>query len=86
MTMHRTISKFGGSLGLIIPRDVAEVMDIAEGAPVRLALVGRQLVIEPEDDTVPADVFRRSYAAVLRRYGKAFEGPAGRCGARCYYE
>jgi antitoxin component of MazEF toxin-antitoxin module len=76
MALHRRVAKVGGSLGILIPRDVAEAMGVAEGTPVRLSLVGRQMVVEPEDDSLPEASFRRSFATVLRRYGPAFKALA----------
>jgi antitoxin component of MazEF toxin-antitoxin module len=76
MALHRRVAKVGGSLGILIPRDLAEVMGVEEGTPVRLSLVGRQMVVEPEDDSLPEASFRRSFATVLRRYGPAFEALA----------
>lgn len=76
MTLHRRVAKVGGSLGILIPRDLVEVMGVEEGTPVRLSLVGRQLVVEPEDDSLPEASFRRSFATVLRRYGPAFKALA----------
>lgn len=76
MTVHRRITKVGGSLAVLIPRDVAELMRVSENAPVRLSVVGRQLVVEPEDDTIPEASFQRAFATVLRRYGPAFEALA----------
>jgi antitoxin component of MazEF toxin-antitoxin module len=76
MAIHRRVSKVGGSLAVIIPRDVAELMQVRENTPVRLSNVGRQLVVEPEDDTASDASFRRAYATVLRRYGPAFEALA----------
>jgi antitoxin component of MazEF toxin-antitoxin module len=76
MALHRRVAKVGGSLGILIPRDLAEVMGVEEGTPVRLSLVGRQMVVEPEDDSVPESSFRRSFATVLRRYGPAFKALA----------
>ena len=73
MVLHRRVAKVGGSLGILIPRDIAEVMGVEEGTPVRLSLVGRQMVVEPEDDSVPEASFRRSFSTVLRRYGPAFK-------------
>ena len=73
MTLHRRITKVGGSLGVLIPRDVAEAMGVRDGSPVRLSLVGRQMVIEPEDDTIPDASFRRAFATVMRRYAPTFE-------------
>ena len=76
MALHRRVVKVGGSLGILIPRDVADVMGVKEGSPVRLSLVGRQMVVEPEDDSLPEASFRRSFATVLRRYGPAFKALA----------
>jgi antitoxin component of MazEF toxin-antitoxin module len=73
MGIHRQITKIGGSLGVLVPRDMAEEMGIVQGSGVRLSLVGRQLVVEPDDDTIPEASFRRSFATVLRRYGPAFK-------------
>lgn len=73
MTTHRTIKKIGGSLAVLIPRDLAETMSIAEDSPVRLTLVGRQLVVEPEDDFATEAEFQRAYAAVLRRDSAALQ-------------
>jgi death-on-curing protein len=47
MALHRRVAKVGGSLGILIPRDLADVMGVKEGTPVRLSLVGRQMVVEP---------------------------------------
>src|SRR5882762_5349347 len=76
MALHRRVAKVGGSLGILIPRDLAEVMGVKEGTPVRLSLVGRQMVVEPEDDSLPEASFQRSFATVLRRYGPAFKALA----------
>ena len=73
MAIHRQITKVGGSLGILVPRDMAEAMGITKGSSVRLSLVGRQMVVEPDDDTIPEATFGRAYKAVLRRYGPAFE-------------
>jgi antitoxin component of MazEF toxin-antitoxin module len=76
MTIERRITKIGGSLGVIIPRDIAEAAGVESGTPIRLTLVGRQIVIEPKDDTMPDATFQRAFAAVLRRYGPAFQALA----------
>ena len=73
MAVRRRVTKVGGSLGILIPRDLADVMGVEEGSQVRLSMVGRQMVVEPEDDTIPEASFRRSFATVLRRYGPAFQ-------------
>lgn len=73
MALQRRIKKIGGSLGIIIPRDIAEGMGVVEGSPVRVTPVGRQMVVESESDTIPEASFRRAFAAVLRRYGPAMK-------------
>lgn len=74
--IRREIKKIGGSLAVIIPRDIAAAMDVGAGDVVRLSLVGRQMVVEPEDDTIDTGTFRRAFKAVLRRYDEAFEALA----------
>lgn len=76
MTVERYVTKIGGSLGILIPRDIAEAMGVEGGTPIRLALVGRQLVVEPIDDTMSEQVFQRAFAAVLRREAPVFQALA----------
>jgi antitoxin component of MazEF toxin-antitoxin module len=76
MTLKRRVSRVGGSLGVVIPRDLAEAMGVTAGSEIRLSLVGRQLVVEPEDDTASETSFRRAFATVLRRHGAAFKSLA----------
>ena len=76
MSVRREVKKVGGSLGVLIPRDIAESMNVKAGSEVRLTLVGRQMVIEPVEDAMDDDTFRRALAAVLRRDAKAFAGLA----------
>lgn len=73
VTVRRRIKRIGGSLGVLLPRDIAEAMSVAEGSEVRLTLVGRQVVVEPADDTLDDGAFRRALAAVLRRHRRTFE-------------
>jgi antitoxin component of MazEF toxin-antitoxin module len=73
MTLRRRVKRVGGSLGILIPRDFAEAMNVAEGSEVRLTLVGSQVVIEPCEDSVDDGAFRRAFAAVLRRNQRGFE-------------
>ncbi|MBI4245845.1 MAG: AbrB/MazE/SpoVT family DNA-binding domain-containing protein [Candidatus Rokubacteria bacterium] len=70
MTVRRRVRRIGGSLGVLLPRDIAEAMSVQSGSEVRLTLVGRQVVVEPVDDTVDDGAFRRALAAVLRRHGR----------------
>jgi antitoxin component of MazEF toxin-antitoxin module len=73
MALRRRIKRIGGSLGVLIPRDFAEAMDVDDGSEVRLTLVGRQIVVEPVDDTLDDGAFRRAFAAVLRRHRRTFD-------------
>jgi len=73
MVLRRQVKRIGGSLGVLIPRDFAEAMNVKDGSAVRLTLVGRQVVIEPEDELLDDPSVRRAYAVVLRRHGAAFE-------------
>lgn len=73
MPTIRQIKKVGGSLSLLIPHDIAEITGIIEGTSVQLSIVGRQIVVEPKDDTIPDATFQRSLAAVLRRHGPALK-------------
>ncbi len=74
--MNRRVTKFGGSLGVVIPRDIAEAAGVKKGSPIRLTLVGRQIVIEPKDDTASDASFNRAFATVLRKHGPTFKALA----------
>jgi antitoxin component of MazEF toxin-antitoxin module len=76
MTVRRQIRKVGGSLGVLIPRDLAEAMNVTEGSDVNLTLVNGQLVVEPTRDYATGSQFRRAFAAVLRRDGPTFQALA----------
>jgi len=73
MALRRKVTRVGGSLGVLIPGDIVEAMVVAAGSPVRLTLVGRQMVVEPTDDALEDGAFRRAFASVLRRHGRSFE-------------
>jgi len=76
MSVHRTVKKIGGSLTVVIPRDIAEMMGVDDTSAVRMSLVGRQLVVEPEDDYAGGAEFQRAFGAVLRRESKSFQALA----------
>jgi antitoxin component of MazEF toxin-antitoxin module len=76
MSVKQQVRKIGGSLGILIPRDIAAAMNVTSGSQIRLTLVGRQLVAEPTSDTMDKDTFRRAFAAVLRREAAFFKGLA----------
>jgi antitoxin component of MazEF toxin-antitoxin module len=64
MPIERHITKIGGSLGLIIPRDIAEAMGVEDGTPVQLQLVGRKIVILPPHDAADERRFQQDLATV----------------------
>ena len=72
VTLRQRVKRIGGSLVVLLPRDIAKAIDIEEGAEVRLTLVGRQVVVEPADDTLDDGAFHRAFAAVLRRHRRTF--------------
>ena len=76
MSVRRSIKKIGGSLAVLIPRDVAEMMGVTEDSTVRVSLVGRQLVMEPDEDYATDAEFQRAFAAVLRRESRSFKALA----------
>jgi antitoxin component of MazEF toxin-antitoxin module len=76
MTVRRQVKRVGGSLGILIPRDIAEAMNVKAGSEVRLTLVGRQVVVEATEDVPEEGAFRRAMAAVLRRHASAFDALA----------
>ena len=73
MIRRQRVKRIGGKLGVLLPTDVARAMNIKEGSEVRLTLVGRQVVVEPVDDTLDDTAFRRAFAAVLRGHRRIFE-------------
>ncbi len=66
------MKRIGGSLGVLIPRDFAQAMEVTDGSEVRLTLVGRQVVLEPADDALDDGAVRRAFGVVLRRYDRTF--------------
>lgn len=72
MTLRRRVKRVGGSLGVLIPRDFAQAMNVKEGSQVRLTLVGNQVVVEPLEGSLDDGAFRRAFAAVLRRHRRGF--------------
>ena len=72
VTLRRRVKRIGGSLGVLLPRDFAEAMNVKEGSEVRLTLVGNQVVVEPLEGSLDDGAFRRAFAAVLRRHRRGF--------------
>lgn len=49
MAIQRQVRKIGGSLGIIIPCDLAELLNIREGDSVKITLKDDQIVIKKEN-------------------------------------
>lgn len=70
--IKKTLRKIGGSVGLVLPRDLVAAAGLAEGDEVGLTLHGRRLVIEPVTRRAGGADFRTSLEAVIERHGDAF--------------
>lgn len=57
--MRVTVSKWGNSLGLRIPRGVAEDAQFSEGSVVDLRVEGGRLIVEPLDAVDLGDLLAR---------------------------
>lgn len=68
MPVRRSVKKLGGSLGLLIPRDIAEAIGVEEGSEVELTVVGEQLVVGSVRREMDDATFHRAMGAVLRRH------------------
>lgn len=76
MAIHRKLSQVGGSIALIVPRDIADAIGIGAASSVSITVVGRSLVIDPDDDTLSEKGFRRALRTVLRKHSSAFRALA----------
>jgi antitoxin component of MazEF toxin-antitoxin module len=76
MSVHRRVRKVGGSLGVLIPRDLAAAMGITEGSEVEMTMIGSQLVIESTSGVASDAAFQRALGAVTRNHGKALRALA----------
>lgn len=63
----------GGSLGVLLPRDVAEATGLEAGTEVSMTVVGNQIVIQAASAAMDDAVFRRAMGAVFRRHDKGFK-------------
>lgn len=70
--IRKKLQKIGGSVGLVLPRDLVAAAGLAEGDEVGLTLHGRRLVVEPVGRRVARDALNTSLEAVLARHGEAF--------------
>lgn len=75
-TVQRKVARIGGSLGIIIPRDFAEVLKLEAGSKVSLTLSGRELITTPEYASMSKAKLRRVAAEVLKKYAPAFKALA----------
>lgn len=70
--IRKKLQKIGGSVGLVLPRDLVAAAGLAEGDEVGLTLHGRRLVVEPVTRRVAPGAVAKSMEAVLKRHGEAF--------------
>jgi len=70
MSLQRRVKRIGSSLGVLIPRDLAEALNVKDGSPVRLTLVGRQVVIEPVDNGLRDSMrwYEKNRSRLLRQH------------------
>jgi antitoxin component of MazEF toxin-antitoxin module len=70
--IRKKLQKIGGSVGLVLPRDLAAAAGLAEGDEVGLTLHGSRLVIEPITRRARREAIAASFDAVLERHGETF--------------
>ena len=77
--MRSRVTKWGNSLGLRIPRALAEATGVAEGTEVSLAVVRGSLVVRPEPPRrIALDVLLRRVTPRNRHGEVDAGGPVGR--------
>lgn len=54
--MFKKLVKYGNSNALILDRAILELLNIGEGAVVKLHTDGKSLTITPQEDTVPSNI------------------------------
>jgi antitoxin MazE len=75
--MHATIGKWGNSLGLRIPRGIAQDANMTEGVEVDIRVEDGRLIVEP----LQGERLESLVAQITpeNRHGEAFsDGPVGR--------
>lgn len=70
--IRKKLQRIGGSVGLVIPRDLVAAAGLAEGDEVGLTLHGRRLVVEPVTRRAAREQVSASLEAVVKRHGDAF--------------
>ena len=64
MTLRGRVKRIGGSLGILIPRDFAEAMDVTDGT---------EVLTSPYGTRWTTTSVRRAFGAVRRRHSSTFE-------------
>jgi antitoxin component of MazEF toxin-antitoxin module len=52
--LERRVRRIGGSLAVVIPRDLAEYLGLVEGSPVAISIDGASMVVSPRSDACGA--------------------------------
>lgn len=70
--LTKRLQRIGGSVGLILPRDVMHAANLSEGDELRITVVGSRIVLEPVLDWASEEDVDTALAAVIERSGEAF--------------
>jgi antitoxin component of MazEF toxin-antitoxin module len=70
--IRKKLQRIGGSIGLVLPRDLVAAAGLAEGDEVGLTLHGRRLVVEPVTRRPTREQLNTALEAVVKRHGDAF--------------
>jgi AbrB family looped-hinge helix DNA binding protein len=76
MPLRKKIQRLGGSVAIVIPKSIAEAVDLRPGENAVLSVEERGLVIRPEKggavDFMSDEEFGRVERRILQRYGETF--------------
>lgn len=74
--MIKTIRKNGNSHSIPLSKDLMEQIGVREGSKVHLQVEGRNIIISPNDDVIPDEVWNAKAKEVMARYDKALRNLA----------
>ncbi len=68
----KKLTRIGNSIGLLLPRDLVQAVDLKEGEEVILTVHGRRIVVEARTRFASNEEFASASEAVLDRHAEAF--------------
>jgi antitoxin component of MazEF toxin-antitoxin module len=71
--MIRKLTRQGNSLALVIDRSLRELLEIDVETPLKIAVEGRRLIIEPLTEAERKDRFNKAVEKVDREHGRAMK-------------